>query len=61
MAEHPTGSERSGEPGAPKIKKRTIKMNLQDCYIEEDLFPKIFTKFEERIQNLQGRSRGDGI
>ena len=23
-------------------------MNLQDCYIEEDLFPKIFTKFEER-------------
>ena len=23
-------------------------MNLQDCYIEEDLFPKIFAKFEER-------------
>ena len=23
-------------------------MNLQDCYIEEDLFPKIFTKAEER-------------
>ena len=23
-------------------------MNLTDCYIEEDLFPKIFTKFEER-------------
>ena len=23
-------------------------MNLKDCYIEEDLFPKIFTKFEER-------------
>ena len=68
-------------------KKRTIKMNLQDCYIEEDLFPKIFTKYEERdygilfyntenkdsfdsnhaviyrerIQNLQGRTRGDGI
>ena len=36
-------------------------MNLKNCYIEEDLFPKIFTKFEERIQNLQGRSRGDGI
>ena len=24
------------------------KMNLKDCYIEEDLFPKIFAKFEER-------------
>ena len=23
-------------------------MNLTDCYIEEDLFPKIFTNFEER-------------
>ena len=23
-------------------------MNLNNCYIEEDLFPKIFTKFEER-------------
>ena len=23
-------------------------MNLKNCYIEEDLFPKIFTKFEER-------------
>ena len=23
-------------------------MNLKDCYIEEDLFPKIFTKYEER-------------
>ena len=23
-------------------------MILQDCYIEEDLFPKIFTKYEER-------------
>ena len=23
-------------------------MNLRDCYIEEDLFPKIFAKFEER-------------
>ncbi len=23
-------------------------MNLQDCYMEEDLFPKIFTEYEER-------------
>lgn len=23
-------------------------MNLRDCYIEEDLFPKIFTDYEER-------------
>ena len=23
-------------------------MDLQDCYIEEDLFPKIFTGYEER-------------
>jgi GNAT superfamily N-acetyltransferase len=23
-------------------------MNLRDCYLEEDLFPKIFTNFEER-------------
>ena len=23
-------------------------MNLCDCYIEEDLFPKIFTDYEER-------------
>ena len=23
-------------------------MNLEDCYIEEDLFPKIFTDYEER-------------
>jgi len=23
-------------------------MNLQDCYIEEDLFPKIFANYEER-------------
>lgn len=23
-------------------------MNLKNCYIEEDLFPKIFTKYEER-------------
>ena len=24
------------------------KINLQDCYVEEDLFPKIFTLYEER-------------
>ena len=23
-------------------------MNLRDCYMEEDLFPKIFTDYEER-------------
>ena len=23
-------------------------MNLSDCYLEEDLFPKIFTDYEER-------------
>lgn len=23
-------------------------MNLRDCYIEEDLFPKIFSDYEER-------------
>ena len=23
-------------------------MNLRDCYIEEDLFPKIFTDYEKR-------------
>ena len=23
-------------------------MKLRDCYVEEDLFPKIFTKYEER-------------
>ena len=23
-------------------------INLQDCYVEEDLFPKIFTGYEER-------------
>ena len=23
-------------------------MNLRDCYIEEDLFPRIFTDYEER-------------
>ena len=24
------------------------KMNIQDGYVEEDLFPKIFTEYEER-------------
>ena len=23
-------------------------MNLRDCYVEEDLFPMIFTEYEER-------------
>ncbi len=30
-----------------KISQRQ-KMNLSDCYLEEDLFPKIFTDYEER-------------
>ncbi len=28
--------------------KHNYQMNLQDCYVEEDLFPKIFTGYEER-------------
>ena len=28
--------------------KHDHQMNLQDCYVEEDLFPKIFTGYEER-------------
>ena len=30
------------------LDKPRASMNLQDCYIEEDLFPKIFTDYEER-------------
>ena len=28
--------------------RHDCQMNLQDCYVEEDLFPKIFTGYEER-------------
>ena len=28
-------------------------MNLEDCYIEEDLFPKIFTDYEEREYGME--------
>ena len=28
--------------------KHDRRMNLQDCYVEEDLFPKIFAEYEER-------------
>lgn len=27
-------------------------MNLSDCYLEEDLFPKIFTDYEERSYGI---------
>ena len=34
-----------------KIQQRQ-KMNLSDCYLEEDLFPKIFTDYEERDYSM---------
>ena len=30
-------------------------MNLQDCYLEEDLFPMIFTEYEERDYGINKR------
>ena len=44
---YPLGQRKYSRDGCSSVPTKRL-MNLRDCYIEEDLFPKIFTDYEER-------------
>ena len=52
MAEHPTGSERSGEPGAPKI-ERDYGILFYNTENKDSFDSNHAVIYRERIQNLQ--------